>query len=97
VGPGEYFLHKGIMEVQDGEAAGGVTAVAPAYGYEPAKARHEKTHFVAEGAFYMAFLGPLNFIDASGQTIAKIERPRSESGAALSVSSAQTPSAVALP
>ena len=29
MGPGEYFLMSGVMEVQGGEHAGGVTAVAP--------------------------------------------------------------------
>ena len=42
MGPGEYFLMSGMMEVQGGEQAGGVTAVAPAYGYEPCNARHDR-------------------------------------------------------
>ena len=70
MGPGEYFLMSGVMEVQGGEHAGGMTAVAPAYGYEPCNARHDRTYFVEGGQFYMTFLGPLQFIQDDGTPIA---------------------------
>jgi len=72
MGPGEYFLTSGVMEVQGGEHAGGVTAVAPAYGYEPCNARHDRTYFVEGGQFYMTFLGPIQFIQEDGTPIAVI-------------------------
>jgi hypothetical protein len=56
VGPGEYLLTKGKMEVRGGVEHGGATALAPGYGYE----------------FYMTFQGPLQFIDAQGNPIAVV-------------------------
>ena len=45
IGPGEYFLTKGLMEVRGGANEGGVTVKAPAYGYEACQAYHGKTYF----------------------------------------------------
>lgn len=72
IGPGEYFLTKGKMDVRGGKAAGGDTAVAPGYGYESANARHDKTSFPIDSEFYMTFLGPLAFIKPDGSPIAVI-------------------------
>ena len=72
VGPGEYFLTKGKMDVRGGKDAGGDTAVAPGYGYESANARHDKTYFTVDSEFYMTFLGPLTFITPEGAPIAVI-------------------------
>lgn len=72
IGPGEYFLTKGKMDVRGGKAAGGDTATAPGYGYESANARHDKTFFPVASEFYMTFLGPLNFIRPDGTPIAVI-------------------------
>ena len=72
VGPGEYFLTKGKMDVRGGKDAGGDTAVAPGYGYESANARHDKTYFPVDSEFYMTFLGPLTFITPEGAPIAVI-------------------------
>jgi acetylacetone-cleaving enzyme len=69
IGPGEYYLTRGKMEVRGGKDEGGATAVAPAYGYEACNARHDRTYFVEHGEFYMTFLGPLNFINEDGTTI----------------------------
>lgn len=69
IGPGEYYLTRGRMEVRGGEGEGGATAVAPAYGYEACNARHDKTYFVEDSEFYMTFLGPLQFIQADGTPI----------------------------
>ena len=66
IGPGEYFLTKGYMEVRGGQEEGGVTVTAPAYGYEACQAYHGKTYFPEDSEFYMTFLGPLNFVDGEG-------------------------------
>lgn len=72
IGPGEYFLTKGRMEVRGGEAEGGDTAIATSYGYEPCNARHDITNFLEDSEFYMTFLGPLQFIDENGDTLAVV-------------------------
>ena len=72
VGPGEYFLTKGRMEVRGGADDEGDTAVAPGYGYESCNARHDKTFFPVDSEFYMTFQGPLQFIEEDGTTIAVI-------------------------
>jgi hypothetical protein len=69
VGPGEYLLLKGRMDVRGGAEHGGDTVVAPAYGYESANARHDKTYFPVDSEFYMTFLGPLSFIKEDGTPI----------------------------
>jgi acetylacetone-cleaving enzyme len=71
-GPGEYFLYQGRMDVRGGSDAGGDTASAPGYGYESSGARHDKTYFPIDSAFYMTFLGPLAFITPGGEPIANI-------------------------
>lgn len=71
-GPGEYFLYKGRMDVRGGADAGGDTAVAPGYCYESSGARHDKTYFPIDSAFYMTFLGPLAFINPDGSVIANV-------------------------
>lgn len=72
MGPGEYFLTKGRMDVRGGAAAGGATAVAPGYGYESCNAQHDQTYFPVASEFYMTFLGPLKFVDAEGNAVAVI-------------------------
>lgn len=72
VGPGEYYLTKGRMEVRGGSAAGGVSACAPSFGYEAAGSRHDKTTFTEASEFYMTFFGPVQFIDPDGSPIAVI-------------------------
>ena len=72
MGPGEYFLTKGRMHVRGGSVEGGATAVAPGYGYEACNAQHDHTEFDVDSEFYMTFLGPLNFIDDDGNTIALV-------------------------
>lgn len=66
IGPGEYYLTKGRMEVRGGVGDGGETVTAPAYGYEATSAFHGKTYFPVDSEFYMTFLGPLQFVDAPG-------------------------------
>ena len=72
IGPGEYFLTRGRMEVRGGVDDGGDTAVAPGYGYEPCQALHSKTFFPEASEFYMTFLGPLNFVGEDGETVALV-------------------------
>jgi len=72
MGPGEYFLTRGSMHVRGGSAEGGATAIAPSYGYEACNARHDHTEFPEDSEFYMTFLGPLNFIDDDGSTVALV-------------------------
>lgn len=72
IGPGEYLLTKGRMEVRGGEHEGGATAIAPGYGYESTGARHDRTFFPVTSEFYMTFLGPLNFISEDGQPLAVV-------------------------
>ena len=69
VGPGEYFLVKGKLEVRGGDAAGGTTAEAPGYGYEATGARHDVTIFLEDSETYMRFQGPLQMIDEKGNTV----------------------------
>ena len=66
IGPGEYYLTRGRMEIRGGEAEGGETVTAPAYGYEATSAFHGKTYFPVDSEFYMTFLGPLQFVDEPG-------------------------------
>ena len=72
MGPGEYFLTKGRMHVRGGSVVGGSTALAPSYGYEECNAQHDHTEFTEDSEFYMTFLGPLNFIDDDGNTVALV-------------------------
>lgn len=72
LGPGEYFLTKGRMDVRGGGGEGGATAIAPGYGYEACSARHDKTHFPIPSEFYMTFLGPLEFIHDDGSPLAVV-------------------------
>ncbi len=66
VGPGEYLLTKGKMEVRGGVEEGGATALSTGYGYESCNARHDKTYFPEASEFYMTFMGPLQFIHEDG-------------------------------
>ncbi len=68
IGPGEYFLTKGKMEVRGGAQNGGDTAFAPGYGYESCGAFHGKTYFPIDSEFYMTFLGPLEFTNKDMST-----------------------------
>ena len=72
IGPGEYLLTKGKMEVRGGIEKGGATAYALGYGYEACNARHDMTYFPEASEFYMTFLGPLQFIEDDGRPIAVV-------------------------
>jgi hypothetical protein len=60
------------MHVRGGSDEGGSTAIAPGYGYEACNAQHDHTEFPEDSEFYMTFMGPLNFIDDDGDTIALV-------------------------
>ena len=62
----------GGMDMFGGDDDGGETAQAPGYGYEACQAYHEKTYFPEDSEFYMTFLGPLNFVDPKGNTVALV-------------------------
>ena len=66
-----YGLRK-RLEVCGGASDGGVTATAPCYGYEATGALHDQTIFLEETEVYMRFQGPLQFVDAEGQTVGVI-------------------------
>mgnify|MGYP001273465012 CR=1 FL=1 len=53
IGPGEYLLTKGKMEVRGGDEEGGATAYELGYGYEACHARHDKTYFPEDSEFFM--------------------------------------------
>lgn len=72
LGPGEYLMTKGRMEVRGGSGKGGATARAQGYGYEACNARHDKTFFPIASEFYMTFLGPLEFINEDGSPLAVV-------------------------
>lgn len=72
IGPGEYLLTKGRIDVRGGKDHGGDSGYAPGYGYESANARHDQTSFPVDSEFYMTFLGPLVFIKPDGSPIAVI-------------------------
>jgi hypothetical protein len=73
IGPGEYYLTKGRMEVRGGVEDGGDTVTAPAYGYEATSAFHGQTYFPVDSEFYMTFLGPLQFVaEQGGATLALV-------------------------
>lgn len=72
IGPGEYYLTKGRMELRGGVESGGETVTAPAYGYEACEAFHGKTYFPVDSEFYMTFLGPLHFVNGEGGDTVKI-------------------------
>jgi hypothetical protein len=72
IGPGEYLLTKGKMEVRGGSEEGGATAHALSYGYEACNARHDRTYFPEASEFYMTFLGPLQFIHEDGRPLAVV-------------------------
>ncbi len=69
VGPGEYFLMRGKLEVRGGDYGGGDTVTAPSYGYEATGARHHETLFLEDSEVYMRFQGPLQMVDSSGKTV----------------------------
>lgn len=72
IGPGEYLLTKGRMEVRGGRDHGGETAEALGHGYEACNARHDKTYFPEASEFYMTFLGPLQFNDPEDRPVAVV-------------------------
>ena len=67
LGAGEYLMLEGTMEVRGGAAAGGVTARAGDYGYEPNGIVHDSTYFPEPSRFYFTNRGPVAFLDAAGR------------------------------
>jgi quercetin dioxygenase-like cupin family protein len=63
LGAGEYLMISGEMEVRGGAKAGGITAVAGDYGYEPTGMIHDWTNFVSDTVFFFTNHGPIQFMD----------------------------------
>lgn len=68
LGPAEYLMVSGTMEVRGGRENGGITAVAGDYGYEPLGAIHDWTTFPEETVFYFTQNGPLEFLTDEDET-----------------------------
>jgi quercetin dioxygenase-like cupin family protein len=62
LGPAEYLMVSGKMEVRGGREKGGITAYAGDYGYEPLGAIHDWTSFPEPTVFYFTQNGPLEFL-----------------------------------
>jgi anti-sigma factor ChrR (cupin superfamily) len=73
LGPGEYLMLAGKMEVRGGASAGGVTAHAGDYGYEPSGIVHDSTYFPEPTRFYFTNRGPVAFIDEDGRVTAVLD------------------------
>jgi anti-sigma factor ChrR (cupin superfamily) len=70
---GEYFMLSGKMEVRGGAQAGGVTAVAGDYGWEPVSVIHDHTYFPEESDFLFTNHGAVQFIDEQGNTTSVLD------------------------
>ncbi len=73
LGAGEYLMISGKMEVRGGVEAGGITAVAGDYGYEPTGMIHDFTNFVEDTVFLFTNHGPVQFIDDDDNTLAILD------------------------
>jgi len=65
---GEYFMLSGRMELRGGAHAGGVTAVAGDYGYEPVSVIHDSTAFPVESEMLFTNHGAVQFLDENDAT-----------------------------
>ena len=65
---GEYFMISGKMELRGGSQAGGVTAVAGDYGWEPVSVIHDSTFFPEPSEFIFTNLGAVQFLDENDKT-----------------------------
>ena len=71
--PGEYFMLSGKMEVRGGVQAGGVTATAGDYGWEPVSVIHDHTYFPEASEFLFTNHGAVQFVDEAGNTTAVLD------------------------
>jgi hypothetical protein len=62
LGPAEYLMISGKMEVRGGRENGGITAFAGDYGYEPLGVIHDWTSFPEASVFHFIQNGPLEFL-----------------------------------
>ena len=69
LGAGEYFMLSGRMDVRGGAAAGGVTAVAGDYGWEPVSVIHDSTCFPEPSEFIVTNHGAVQFLDEDDTTV----------------------------
>ena len=63
----------GKMEVRGGVEAGGITAVAGDYGYEPTGMIHDFTNFVEDTVFLFTNHGAIQFTDDHDNTVAILD------------------------
>jgi anti-sigma factor ChrR (cupin superfamily) len=70
---GEYFMLYGKMEVRGGAQAGGTTAVAGDYGWEPVSVIHDHTFFPEETEFLFTNHGAVQFVDEKGNTTSVLD------------------------
>jgi anti-sigma factor ChrR (cupin superfamily) len=68
LGAGEYFMLSGRMEVRGGAQAGGITAVAGDYGWEPVSVIHDVTHFPEATELLFTNHGAVQFLDEDDNT-----------------------------
>ncbi|MHC4782781.1 MAG: 2,4'-dihydroxyacetophenone dioxygenase family protein [Planctomycetota bacterium] len=68
IGPAEYYVIKGKVEVRGGIENGGITAFAGDYGYEPNGVIHEKTYFPELTEYLFINHGALQYLDDKGDT-----------------------------
>lgn len=68
LGPAEYLMVSGKMEVRGGRENGGITAVTGDYGYEPLGVIHDWTSFPEDTVFFFTQDGPLEFLTDDDQT-----------------------------
>ena len=66
---GEYFMLSGKMELRGGVQAGGVTAVAGDYGWEPVSVIHDSTFFPEPTEFVFTNHGAVQFLDDKDNTV----------------------------
>ena len=66
---GEYFMLSGRMELRGGAQAGGVTAVAGDYGFEPVSVIHDSTCFPVPTELLFTNHGAVQFLDENDQTV----------------------------
>ena len=66
---GEYFMLSGRMELRGGAQAGGVTAVAGDYGFEPVSVIHDSTCFPEPSEFLFTNHGAVQFLDENDKTV----------------------------
>jgi hypothetical protein len=69
LGPAEYYVLRGKIEIRGGVENGGITANAGDYGYEPNGVIHEKTYFPELTEYLFISHGPIQHFDDDGNIL----------------------------